>query len=83
MCSERIADLEQQIAELKRRWPAHSVPPIMVEQLDELEAELKEELNRATEYMGTLTGLAQVRCRRRQSPRSEEGICLASGGPPR
>ena len=51
MNSGRIADLEQQIAELKRRWPAHSAPPTMVEQLDELEAELKEELNKATEEM--------------------------------
>ena len=48
MNSGRIADLEQQIAELKRRWPAHSAPPTMVEQLDELEAELKEELNDLT-----------------------------------
>ena len=49
MSSERIADLERQIAELKRRWPAHSAPPTMVEQLDELEAELKGELSKPTE----------------------------------
>lgn len=49
MSSERIRDLEQQIAELRRRWPAHSAPPTMVEQLDELEAELKEELSKAAE----------------------------------
>jgi len=27
MSSERIDELEEQIAELKSRWPAHSVPP--------------------------------------------------------
>ena len=53
MNSERIADLEQQIAELKRRWPAHSAPPTLLEQLDELEAELKEELNKATDEKGS------------------------------
>ncbi len=47
MSSERIKELEQKIAELESRWPAHSAPPTMVEQLDELEAELKEELSKA------------------------------------
>ncbi len=36
-----IQQLEKQIADLKRRWPAHSVPPAMLEQLDELEEELQ------------------------------------------
>ena len=48
MSGERIKELQKQIAELEGRWPAHSAPPIMVEQLDELEAELKEELNDLT-----------------------------------
>lgn len=52
MSSERIEELEKQIAELKRRWPAHSVPPSMLEQLDELEAELAGELNRSGEEQG-------------------------------
>jgi len=49
MNGKRIEELEKQIAELKRRWPAHSVPPTMLQQLDELEEELKRELKRATE----------------------------------
>jgi len=49
MGSERIKQLEKQIAELKRRWPAHSVPPTMFQQLDDLEEELERELKRATE----------------------------------
>jgi ribosome-associated translation inhibitor RaiA len=46
MGSERIEELERQIAELKRRWPAHSVPPTMLQQLDELEEELEREVNK-------------------------------------
>ena len=46
MSSERIKELERQIAELKRRWPAHSVPPTMLQQLDELDEELARELGR-------------------------------------
>jgi chromosome segregation ATPase len=47
--SQRIEELESQIAELKRRWPAHSVPPTMFQQLEELEEELERELKKATE----------------------------------
>ena len=47
MSGERIKELQKQIAELESRWPAHSAPPPLVEQLDELEAELKEELGKA------------------------------------
>ena len=49
MNSERIKELEKQMAELKSRWPAHSVPPTMFQQLDELEEELERELKQATE----------------------------------
>ena len=49
MSSERIKELEKQIAELKSRWPAHSVPPTMFQQLDQLEEELERELKKATE----------------------------------
>lgn len=49
MNSERIEELERQIAELKRRWPAHSVPPAMLQQLDDLEEELEREVNKAAE----------------------------------
>ena len=34
MNSERIRELEKQIAELKQRWPAHSVPAAMLQQLE-------------------------------------------------
>ena len=40
---ERIEDLKKQIQELKARWPAHSVPNWMYEQLEELEEELDRE----------------------------------------
>jgi len=39
---ERVKEIEAQIADLKKRWPAHSVPPNMLMQLDELEDELEE-----------------------------------------
>ena len=38
---ERVKALEAQIEELKKRWPAHSVPPNMMLELDELEEELE------------------------------------------
>ena len=49
MNSERIDELEKQIAELKSRWAAHSVPPTMLQRLDELEEELERERKKATE----------------------------------
>jgi hypothetical protein len=49
MSSERIKELESQIAELKGRWPAHSVPPMMLQQLEDLEEELEKELKKAAE----------------------------------
>ena len=44
MTSERVKELEEKITDVKGRWPRppHSVPPQMLEQLDELEDELKE-----------------------------------------
>lgn len=47
MTSERIEELEKQIAELEARWPAHSVPPAMLQQLEDLEEELERELHKA------------------------------------
>ena len=41
---ERIKAIQEQIAELKRRWPAHSTPPDMMQRLDELEEELENAL---------------------------------------
>ena len=39
--TQRILELEEQIAELKANWPAHSVQPWMLEQIEELEEELE------------------------------------------
>jgi hypothetical protein len=41
MNDDRIKELEKRIEELKKQWPAHSVPPAMLLQLDELEEELE------------------------------------------
>ncbi len=43
---DRIRELQEQIADLKKRWPAHSTPPAMLQQLDELEEELEQELKK-------------------------------------
>lgn len=39
----RIKALEAQIADLKKRWPQHSTPPGLMNQLDDLETELEKE----------------------------------------
>jgi hypothetical protein len=36
----RLAALEQQLADLKARLPAHSIPPSMMAELDQLEEAL-------------------------------------------
>jgi hypothetical protein len=38
----KAREVEEKIADLKGRWPAHSVPPSMWQQLEELESELEE-----------------------------------------
>ena len=42
MDTQRIKEIEAEIADLKARWPAHSVPPKMWQQLEELEEKLEE-----------------------------------------
>ena len=42
MSKDKVRELEEKIADLKARWPAHSVPPSMWQQLEELEDELEE-----------------------------------------
>ena len=42
MDTERVKEIEEKIADLKARWPAHSVPPSMWQQLEELEEALEE-----------------------------------------
>lgn len=39
--NNKIKELEEEIADLKARWPAHSVPPRMWQELEELEDQLK------------------------------------------
>lgn len=39
---DKIKQIEKLIADLKSRWPAHSVPPAMIQELDDLEDELAE-----------------------------------------
>ena len=41
MSKQSIHALEQQIADLKARWPCHSVPPALMAQLDDLEEALR------------------------------------------
>jgi hypothetical protein len=38
---DKVRRIEEKIADLKARWPAHSVPPSMWQQLEELEDELE------------------------------------------
>ncbi|MFC1921075.1 histidine kinase [Chloroflexota bacterium] len=42
MNNERIKEIEDEIADLKARWPAHSVPPSMWQKLEELEEKLEQ-----------------------------------------
>lgn len=41
MPAESVKELEEKIAELKRRIPPHSVPPAMLMELEELEKQLE------------------------------------------
>ncbi len=47
MSRDRIAEIKEQIAELKKRWPAHSVSAALMEELDELEEALRLEQEKA------------------------------------
>ena len=38
--ADRVAELEKQLADLQQRLPAHSIPPSMIVELDELEEAL-------------------------------------------
>jgi hypothetical protein len=46
---KRIEELKKQISDLKSQWPKHTVPPGMIQQLDELEEELERELKKDTQ----------------------------------
>lgn len=42
MGNRTVQEIEEAIAELKSRWPAHSVPPNMWQELEDLEEELEQ-----------------------------------------
>jgi len=39
---DKVREIEDKIADLKARWPAHSVPPSMWQELEDMEEELEE-----------------------------------------
>jgi len=41
MSTDKVKETEEKIADLKARWPAHSVHPSMVQELEQLEDELE------------------------------------------
>ena len=49
-----IAALEARLEELQRRLPAHSIPPAMVAELDELDQELEQARARLAELERSL-----------------------------
>jgi hypothetical protein len=51
MNGNAMREIEEKIADLKGRWPAHSVPPSLWRELEVLEEEL-EEAKRAEEGGG-------------------------------
>jgi len=44
--TDRIAELTQKLEELRRRMPAHSIPPALMAELDDLEEQLAAETAR-------------------------------------
>jgi hypothetical protein len=46
----KIEQLRRQIADLHSRWPAHSIPPFMLQLLDDLEEQLADELKKMIEW---------------------------------
>jgi predicted transcriptional regulator len=47
--TEEVSRLRQQIADLKSQWPAHSVPPALMQELDDLEEALEKALSAGDE----------------------------------
>ncbi len=43
MDEEKVREIKERIAELKAKWPAHSVPPSMWQELETLEEALEAE----------------------------------------
>ncbi len=51
MSKERVEELEKEIECLHQRWPAHSVPPALMEQLDTLETDYFPSFGCARQYL--------------------------------
>lgn len=51
-----VAELEKRLADLQARLPAHSVPPSMIAELDELEEALAHAQRRLREERATKSG---------------------------
>ncbi len=54
----RVTQLQQQILDLRRRLPAHSVKPAMLLELEELETELVTLLSQSQRSEGRVDGKA-------------------------
>ena len=63
----RIQELEREIADLKARWPKHSVPPAMLMRLEEMEEELERLLRPFDPSTGLRAGWAQGKLRSGQA----------------
>lgn len=50
IAEQRLQKLQNELADLQSRWPAHSVKPSLVNQLDDLEEELKNVQKLLNEY---------------------------------
>jgi hypothetical protein len=50
MSKDKVREIEDKIADLKARWPAHSVHPSMVQELEELEEKLEVQLEEAKRH---------------------------------
>lgn len=50
--AERVAELERRIADLRARLPRHSVPPAMLQELEDLEEELERLIGESEEVEG-------------------------------
>ena len=48
--ADLVRELERKIAELKARFPAHSIPPTLMAELDELEEQLAEAIKRQADH---------------------------------
>ena len=49
MSNQRIKELKEQIADVLKRWPAHTPSPALVQQLDDLEDELAKEIKKTNQ----------------------------------